>query len=116
MTRWFLKFSAWLALALCLAATIVPVGFRPQIAIPPDADRILAFSVLGFLFALAYPSKRKLVALVLVASAFAIEALQFLQPSRHPRIDDAAIKAVGALLGVALAWLLARLRKTASHP
>lgn len=115
MKRSLVKPLAWLALALCFAATVVPIGMRPQIALPPDLDRILAFLLLGFLFALAYPHHRRLVALLLIAAAFAIEAAQFIQPSRHPRIDDAIIKAVGALLGVTVPWLLARLPRSSSR-
>ncbi|MGL3605331.1 VanZ family protein [Rhizobium sp. G187] len=114
MSKSIFKPVAWLALGLCLAATVVPIRLRPHMAMPADADRILAFIGLGLLFGLAYPRRWLMVAAFLVLAAFMIESTQYLSPSRHPRLDDAAIKAAGAVLGIATAaalhWLARRIR------
>jgi hypothetical protein len=103
MRTQYFQIIAWLLLGLCIAATVVPIGLRPHMALPADADRALAFAVLGMAFGLAYPRRWLTVCLFLVLAAFSIESLQFLSPSRHPGLPDAIIKAVGALFGVAVA-------------
>ncbi|KQW27652.1 hypothetical protein ASE36_18900 [Rhizobium sp. Root274] len=103
------RIIAWVLLGLCIAATVVPIGFRPHAAMPADADRALAFAVLGVAFGLAYPRRWLTVGLFLVLAAFSIESLQFLSPSRHPGLSDAVIKALGALFGVVLAHGMLRL-------
>lgn len=101
-TRHF-RIIAWLLLGFCIAATIVPIGLRPQMELPANADRALAFAALGLVFGLAYPRRWLTVGLFLVLAAFSIESLQILSPSRHPALSDAVIKAFSALCGVASA-------------
>jgi hypothetical protein len=104
-TRHF-RIIAWLLLAFCIFATIVPIGFRPQMDLPPDADRALAFAAVGFVFGLAYPRRWLTVGLFVVLAAFSIESLQYLSPGRHPALSDAIIKAISAVCGVAGAQLV----------
>ena len=63
-------------------------------------------------FALAYPKQWKMVAVLLIVGAFAIEYLQYLAPTRHPRLHDASIKAMGAALGLLAGWVINRWRET----
>jgi hypothetical protein len=76
---------------------------RPRDILPVDADRALACAIFAGLFVLAYPKHWKLIGLVMVAGAAAIEALQLLSSTRHARIEDAIVKAAGAFVGVGLA-------------
>jgi VanZ family protein len=39
-----------------------------------------------------------------VAAAFALEAAQRWAPTRDPSLHDALVKALGAVIGVAMAW------------
>ncbi len=64
-----------------------------------DVDRAGAFAVMALLFVLAYPRQWLLCALLLMLGAGGIELLQFLSPSRHAHLDDAAVKAAGAAIG-----------------
>jgi hypothetical protein len=98
-TRHF-RIIAWLLLAFCIFATGVPIGLRPQVSLPANADRALAFAALGLMFGLAYPRRWLVIGLFLVLAAFSIESLQYLSPSRHPGLPDALIKAFSALSGV----------------
>ncbi|APO74540.1 VanZ-like protein [Rhizobium etli 8C-3] len=91
---------AWLLLAAIIFVTISPIGLRPHTMTSVNADRGLAYAVTGFLFALGYPKQWKLVALLLIFGALAIEFLQYLSPTRHARLHDAVIKAAGAMLGI----------------
>jgi hypothetical protein len=113
-TRHF-RIIAWVLLGLCIAATVVPIGLRPHVALPADADRALAFAVLGMAFGLAYPRRWLTVSLFLMLAAFSIESLQFLSPSRHPGLSDAVIKALGALFGVAVAHGMLRYMARRHH-
>ena len=73
---------------------------------PTDVDRALAFAILCALFATAYPRNWRWVLVAAVLAPCAIEMLQMLSPTRHPRLDDAVVKALGGLAGVAIALFL----------
>lgn len=103
MTRRPFQILAWLAIAAVVVVTISPLDMRPRDIFPVDIDRALACAVFAGLFVLAYPRHWVLIGLIMVAGAAAIEALQLLSPTRHARIEDAVVKAGGALVGVSLA-------------
>lgn len=90
---------AWLAILFILVVTVSPIELRPGDMISTNIDRALAFFATGLLFVLAYPRHARSVTLALVAAAYLIEAFQLIQPTRHPELLDATIKAGGALLG-----------------
>jgi len=96
-------------LALVVIVTLVPVEYRPVTMLPLKVERSLAFALLGAAFSFAYPRHFVLVVALLCIAAFAIEMLQFLIPSRDPRLIDAVVKCVGAVMGSAAAKLIARL-------
>jgi len=100
MTLRLLRPLAWLLLAAIIFVTVSPIELRPHTITTVDADRALAYVVVGFLFALAYPRQWKLVALLLIFGALAIEFLQYLSPTRHARLHDVVVKAAGAMLGI----------------
>lgn len=108
----FARPLAWLLLALILFVTVSPIGLRPETVTTVDSDRGGAFVLVGLAFALAYPRQWKMVAVLLIAGAVAIEYLQYLTPTRHPRLHDAGIKAAGAALGLLAGWLINRWRET----
>lgn len=104
---------AWLLLAAILFMTISPIQMRPMTGELADIERLIAFALVGFAFALGYPRYWILVICLVVGSAFAFEAVQFLSPSRHAHFHDAALKAIGGvggiLAGAVLNWLHALL-------
>jgi VanZ family protein len=114
MTDRIAKFLAWAALAVIIFVTVSPIGLRPHDFGPVNFDRGLAFAGLSALFVLAYPKAWAPTLAVLVVAAFGIEALQELSPSRHARLDDALVKAAGAVIGApvgyATAWMMQRMR------
>ncbi len=103
-----IRLMAWGSLAAIVFVTVAPIEFRPPDPLPVELDRALAFSLVTFLFALAYPRHLVLVAALLVASAGAIELLQELSPTRHAHVSDATVKALGAAFGAALGWIVTR--------
>ena len=108
----FARPLAWLLLALILFVTVSPIGLRPNTVTTVDADRGTAYVLLGLSFALAYPKQWKLVAVLLIVGAVAIEYLQYFAPTRHPRLHDAGIKAMGAALGLVAGWVINRWRES----
>ncbi|MBX4999537.1 VanZ family protein [Rhizobium lentis] len=103
---------AWLLLALILFVTVSPIGLRPDTITTVNTDRGVAYVLLGLAFALAYPKQWKLVAVLLIIGAVAIEYLQYLTPTRHPRLHDAGIKAMGAALGLLAGWVINKWRES----
>jgi VanZ family protein len=106
MTSRILKTAAWLILAFIVFATVSPIDLRPQDVLPVNLDRALAFALLSAIFVIAYPRQFLLCAAIIVAGTAFIELLQFIQPSRHPRLHDVFVKAVGCCLGLAIGWLV----------
>nr|WP_246590305.1 VanZ family protein [Rhizobium lentis] len=103
---------AWLLLALILFVTVSPIGLRPDTITTVNTDRGVAYVLLGLAFALAYPKQWKLVAVLLIIGAVAIEYLQYLTPTRHPRLHDAGIKAMGSALGLLAGWVINKWRES----
>lgn len=107
-----LRILAWLLLLGLAIVTVAPIQFRPITPLPVQLERSSALAVVGFVFALAYPSRIWFVAILLLASTSLFEALQLVEPSRHGRVLDLLVKLVGAAVGLACGWLLARWRTT----
>ena len=73
---------------------------------PTHNERFVALLALGLAFALAYPRRIAEAALLVVAAAVSFELLQALDPSRHARLGDVAVKVVGGLTGILLGTLV----------
>jgi len=108
MTR-TLQILAWLILIGIAAATLSPISIRPSLPVDVDLERGLAFCLAGFSFALAYPKKIWLAAVITITGIIGLEALQELRPDRHGRVDDALIKVVGGSVGLGGGWMSAKL-------
>ncbi|MER2264606.1 VanZ family protein [Methylobacterium oxalidis] len=102
---------AWLLFAALLVVTLAPIGYRPVSAAPVSLERFGAFALLGFLFAAGYPRRRWQVLALTLAAAGLLEILQMLQPTRHGRVADFAVKAAGCGLGGLAALAIAHRRK-----
>lgn len=111
MKKRAIQLSAWTTLAAIVFVTVSPIDLRPADLLPVDVDRALAFAFLAALFTMAYPRHWRVVGIVLILAAFAIELLQELSPTRHARIDDAVVKAVGAFAGVMVGGMVSLLQR-----
>ena len=105
----FVRGAAWSLVAAIAFVTLCPIQSRPQLSTDPQAERLIAFLALGFVFGLAYPRHRAQVAVVGVVCAFALEAAQRLVAGRHGELRDVLAKTTGGLLGVLAADLAQRL-------
>jgi apolipoprotein N-acyltransferase len=107
MTQTLVRAAAWITLAAIVVVTLGPIGLRPMTDAPVQVERAVAFFLAGLLFAVAYPRHIWWAVALLVVATFGLEWLQNLRPDRHGREADAAVKFVGAALGIAGGWLLA---------
>lgn len=103
------RLLGWLALAALIFVTLAPIGLRPVSGTFVSLERFGAFAVLGFLFAFGYPRHSLQVLALVVMAAAGLEALQLIEATRHGRMTDFLVKALGAGFGVA-AVILPRLR------
>ena len=97
--------AGWLALAFIAFATLSPIEDRPSFA-GPQTERFAAFAAMGLAFVLGYPRRTVLIVLVVVGSAFMLEAMQLITPDRHGRLLDAVVKVAGGFTGVATGRLI----------
>lgn len=114
MTTRLLRVCAWLALAAIVFVTVSPIGYRPRDIVSTNFDRAAAYAVLSALFVFAYPRHRWTVAALVLLTAGGAEIFQWLSPTRHPHLMDAAMKTAGGVSGLFAGILLhtgaARLR------
>ncbi|TCR85789.1 KTSC domain-containing protein [Rhizobium sp. BK376] len=103
MKKRTIQFAAWAALVAIVFVTISPIEWRPRDILPVDIDRALAFAAMTALFVAAYPRHWFAHSVLAVMGAGGIELLQQLSPTRHARLDDATVKAAGALAGALFA-------------
>ena len=106
-----LKIAAWLLLLGLVIVTVGPIEWRPISPLPVQIERATALTVIGFVFALAYPRHLLLVAFLLIGATAVLEFAQVLEPSRHGRWLDLAVKVFGASVGLTIGYGFERLRK-----
>ena len=105
--------AAWASVLALAFATLTHVGFvysiyyrlapllmRPGMRTYAHFEHVIAFAILGGLFAFAYPRRVIFVCSVVFISAVALEYLQTLTPDRHGRLIDVFEKVLGGALGI----------------
>jgi VanZ family protein len=105
-----LQIAAWALLLGLIIVTIEPNQFRPTSTLPVPLERSLAVGLIGFVFALAYPRHLVAVGLVVLGATVLLELLQLVTPTRHGRLVDVSVKLVGGVAGLALGYLVNRVR------
>lgn len=106
MRRLLSCLSACCVLAAIAFVTVSPIEWRPDDILGVDADRALAFAILGGLFTAAFPRRWPLIALGMIGIASGLEVFQLLSETRHARVEDAMVKGFGALAGILLALMI----------
>jgi hypothetical protein len=101
---------ALLGLAGIIFATLCPIGLRPHFA-DANQERFGAYFCLGFLFAMVGRRRWLTVTAFVIVVACVLEAGQLLVPGRDARLEDAAFKAMGGVLGSTAGYLSFPLRR-----
>ena len=100
----------WGAVAVVVFATLSPIGARPHLAhMGPQLERFIAYLVAAAALATAYPSRKGVILLCIVAGAAGLEIAQHFEASRHARALDAVVKIMGGVSGLAVVTLCERL-------
>lgn len=100
----------WGAVAVVIVATLSPIGARPHIAhLGPQIERFVAYLVAAAALATAYPARKGVILLCIVAGAAGLELAQHFDASRHARTLDALVKIMGGVTGLAVVALCERL-------
>lgn len=100
--RRLLILAAWLLLGGIAFVTLSPIGLRPETGLSANVERLTAWLLAGLAFGLAYPRHRIAIAIVLVTAAVGFEIAQHFAIGRHGRVVDAAVKVLGAGVGLAM--------------
>ena len=70
----WMRFAAWVLVALLVVVTLVPIGLRPVVTANPSIERIAAYALAGLVMMLGYP-RHWLV--ILIGSVFV--GIQFIE-------------------------------------
>ncbi|MGX1785199.1 VanZ family protein [Bosea sp. NPDC055332] len=109
MRRWA-ALIGWAAVAVVVFATLSPIGDRPHIAhMGPQLERFIAYLVAAAALATAYPARKGVILICIVAGAAGLELAQHFEASRHARALDALVKIMGGFSGLAVVSLCERL-------
>lgn len=99
----------WGAVAVVVVATLSPIGARPHIAhLGPQFERFIAYLVAAAALAIAYPGRKGVILLCIVAGAAGLELAQHFEATRHARALDALVKIMGGFSGLAVVTLCER--------
>ncbi len=96
---------AWTVLGLIVLTTVVPVGTKYPFMAMASIDSVIPFGLLGFLFVLAYPEDRRIIALVCISVAAASESLALILPEKGLRVERAILKVLATVSGLLLGAL-----------
>jgi VanZ family protein len=96
------RIFCWLGLIAVIGLSISPPAFRPVSSVPHLFEHLLAFFLLGSVFALAYPRHRVHLVLAAVPCLAGLELLQLLVAGRHARLSDFLVNLLGAYAGLVL--------------
>ena len=115
-TNKFAIAAAWITVIAIAYATLTQVGFvygiyfklspyllHPAMRTYAHFEHIVAFFLLGALFALAYPRRPVLICCIVFGAALILELLQTVTPDRHGTLIDALEKLAGGAAGILIA-------------
>jgi VanZ family protein len=105
MRRWA-ALIGWTAVAVVVFATLSPIGARPHLGhMGPQIERFAAYLVAAAALTIAYPARKGVILLCIVAGAAGLELAQLFEASRHARALDALVKVMGGLSGLTIVTL-----------
>ena len=94
------------ALVAVVALTVVPAAERPVTGLGQDWEHFLCFAVVGALTACAFEVPLKWLLPASILFALVLELAQIPLPTRHARLEDFVVDALGIGFGVLCARLL----------
>src|SRR5262245_16546360 len=110
-----IRLTFWLVVLMLIWFTVVPASIRPGSVASHHMDHFASFALAGFLYYLGYADHLLTRLITAVFFAGSLEVLQLLVPSRHARLTDFVVDALGACAGIVFAFALARSFGSRSH-
>jgi hypothetical protein len=104
--------ALWGVAGAVAIATVSPVSLRPKTRFDTDAERALAFFLLGSLAAARSPSRPIRTLMTIVGAVVALEAAQTMTTDRHARVGDLVTKIAGTIFGFAFGQGIDRRHRT----
>jgi VanZ family protein len=101
----YLRILAWILVVGIVVVSVVPASERPETGVTHNYEHLLAFDLVGLVFALAYSWRPMVLLLSGIVFALLLELVQIPLPTRHARIGDFLVDAFGVSLGITLAYL-----------
>ncbi|WP_315836330.1 VanZ family protein [Bradyrhizobium prioriisuperbiae] len=101
------------ALAAVIVLTVVPAAERPVTGFGQNLEHFMCFAVVGALTALAFEVPLKFLLPATIVFALVLELVQIPLPTRHARLEDFIVDALGIGFGVLSARLSIRLLQQA---
>lgn len=91
------------ATAMIVLLTVVPAADRPETGIEHHLEHFGAFLLPGVLLAIGFDIRTRLMLLMSLVFAAIIECMQIPLSTRHARLADFVVDAVGMCAGILLA-------------
>ncbi len=101
----YLRILAWILIIGIVVVTVVPASDRPETGFEHHYEHLLAFGLVGLVFALAHSQRLMILLTCGVVFALFLELAQIPLPTRHARLEDFLVDALGACIGITLAYL-----------
>lgn len=96
------RVAAWTLLLAILIFTDGPLFLRPATGLSPNIERFVGLAAVAVMFTLAYQKRTLFIFELLVIAICSFEYLQQFVHGRHGTVHDAAIKCLGAAIGIIL--------------
>lgn len=107
-----IKAASWLIILCLVIVTIVPANERPVSGLEHDWEHFIAFGLAGLTFGLAYTGHLGARFLNAIVFTLTLELIQIPLATRHARVEDFVVDALGACLGIVVANAFRRLTKS----
>ena len=91
---------------------MVPADDRPRTGAGQNFEHLLAFGLVGLVFSLSYAWRLRALVQSGIVFALLLELAQIPLPTRHARIEDFAVDAIGVSLGIMLVSLIRSIWKS----
>ena len=95
-------FAAWTLIAYVVFVTLGPQKMRPHLG-DAQLERFGSYFITAAMFVVGYPKRPLAICAAAMAVAILLEVGQLLVPGRDAGVPDAMAKAVGGLVGAAVA-------------
>jgi VanZ family protein len=96
----------WSGMLALIVLSVIPAADRPVTGLPQDFEHVVAYGVIGICAGLGFKATMPVRFAAAIAFAGAVELAQVPLSTRHARLDDFVVDAVGACVGIMVGTLV----------